>query len=215
MSIITKCFCVFKIIKYYKIMTTLEVYIEERLENQIIKIDSNNTNIEIFLNKGSSFGSNHSTTSLSLQAISYLKKEFDSVYTSLDLGSGSGILSILMKKLGTNKVFSCEIDEYAKKESILNFKSNFTNESHHPTFIQNPLEADYSYDLIAANISGSYLPNNFNKICKIINTDGYLIISGFNINKEQKYSSLAFENGLKTLKTFKDSPWLSIVFQKK
>ena len=34
-------------------MTTLEIYIEERLENQIIKIDSNNTNIEIFLNKGS------------------------------------------------------------------------------------------------------------------------------------------------------------------
>ena len=80
-------------------MTTLEIYIEERLENQIIKIDSNNTNIEIFLNKGSSFGSNHSTTSLSLKAISYLKKEFGSVCTSLDLGSGSGILSILMKKI--------------------------------------------------------------------------------------------------------------------
>ena len=102
-------------------MTTLEIYIEERLENQIIKIDSNNTNIEIFLNKGSSFGSNHSTTSLSLKAISYLKKEFGSVCTSLDLGSGSGILSILMKKIGTNKVFACEIDEHAKKESILNF----------------------------------------------------------------------------------------------
>ena len=97
----------------------------------------------------------------------------------------------------------------------LNFKSNFTSESHHPTFIQNPLEAKYSYDLIAANISGSYLPNNFDKICKIINPDGYLIISGFNINKEHKYSTLAVENGLKTLKTFKDSPWLSIIFQKK
>jgi ribosomal protein L11 methylase PrmA len=120
-----------------------------------------------------------------------------------------------MKKIGTNKVFACEIDEHAKKESILNFKSNFTSESHHPTFIQNPLEAKYSYDLIAANISGSYLPNNFDKICKIINPDGYLIISGFNINKEHKYSTLAVKNGLKTLKTFKDSPWLSIIFQKK
>ena len=57
--------------------------------------------------------------------------------------------------------------------------------------------------------------NNFDKICKIINPDGYLIISGFNINKEHKYSTLAVENGLKTLKTFKDSPWLSIIFQKK
>ena len=35
------------------------------------------------------------------------------------------------------------------------------------------------------------------------------------INKEHKYSTLAVENGLKTLKTFKDSPWLSIIFQKK
>ena len=95
-------------------MTTLDIYIEERLKNEIVRINiSNSKIIEIFLNQGSSFGSNHSTTLLSIEALKFLCKKENSITNALDLGSGSGILSILMRKLGISKVFACEIDEYA------------------------------------------------------------------------------------------------------
>lgn len=196
-------------------MTTLDIYIEERLKNEIVRINiSNSKTIEIFLNQGSSFGSNHSTTLLSVEALKFLSKKENSITNALDLGSGSGILSILMRKLEISKVFACEIDEYARNESILNFESNFNNKIDYPKFIQNPLHKKYYYDLIIANISGSFLPNNFLEISNIITKNGYLIISGFNCEKEEKYSIIAKECNLLPIKTFKDSSWISIIFKK-
>ena len=195
-------------------MTLQDIYIEERLEDQIIKIEINGNIFEIFINQGSSFGANHSTTSLSISAIKFvISNEEKIINNSLDFGSGSGILSIVMKKLGILKVSAYEIDKLAIKESILNFKSNF-NKKDYPLTIENPLFKDYKYDLIVSNISGTFLPNNLYKITEIINIDGYLIISGFNEEKKEKYINLGKELNLKLVKTFIKSPWISIILKK-
>jgi ribosomal protein L11 methyltransferase len=197
-------------------MSTLDIYIEERLKDIVLEIKhKDNKTLEIFLNKGSSFGSNHTTTSLSIEALKFLIYKNNFIANSLDLGSGSGVLSIMMKKLGIPEVSACEIDDYARKESEMNFRSNFENKFDQPKFVQNPLEADFTYDLVVANISGSFLPDNFSKVAKIINKNGYLAISGFNIKKEKKYCLLANKNNLIPINMFKESPWLSIIFKKK
>ena len=52
-------------------MKTFEPYIEERLKDLEVTLNSTDSKeaIRIFLNKGSSFGSNHLTTKLTIDAI--------------------------------------------------------------------------------------------------------------------------------------------------
>lgn len=195
-------------------MTIHDIYIEERLENKIIQLKFKNNNYKITINRGTSFGGSHTTTSLSIESLKFILKKERLIENSLDLGSGSGILSIIMKKLGIKNVKACEIDNHAKTESISNFKSNFDNKNHHPKFVNNPLEERSMYNLIISNISGSYLPNNFKKISKKIKPDGYLSIAGFNYDKQDFYASIAENENLKLIKTFKDPPWISMVFKK-
>ena len=105
-------------------MKTFEPYIEERLEDLEININSPilEKYIKIFLNKGSAFGSNHSTTQLAIKGITSLPANLSS---ALDIGCGSGILTILLLKLNYKEVLSIDVDPFALNEAKKNIISNF------------------------------------------------------------------------------------------
>ena len=77
-------------------MKIYEPYVEERFEDLEVCINLGNSAeaIRIFLNKGTAFGSNHSTTQLSAKAITHLAN--NNLDSALDIGCGSGILTILL-----------------------------------------------------------------------------------------------------------------------
>ena len=83
------------------IMKIKELYIEDRLEDLNIKVPINNNGsfLDIHITQGTSFGSNHTTTNLAIEAIMKNINKIDFNSCSLDLGSGSGILSILLSKI--------------------------------------------------------------------------------------------------------------------
>ena len=196
-------------------MENYDIYVEDRIEDETINIQFKDRDaIEIFLNKGSSFGSKHTTTLLAIESLKFIFQKDGQIVNSLDLGSGSGILSILIKKLGGRFVDSCEIDEFAKMESIKNFKSNINKDLDLPSFVEAPLLKIKQYNLIVANISGRFLPDNFPRISKIIKPNGYLIISGFNLNKEEKYVKLLKDLNCLMIHKFTKKPWISMIFKK-
>ena len=196
-------------------MENFDIYIEERTEDEthVVELENNRT-IEIFLNKGSAFGSNHSTTLLSIESLKFLYIQNKSIDSALDIGSGSGILSIFIKKMSFTEVDYSEIDEFARNECLKNFKSNFTKKLKLPELVDNPLSKNKKYDLVVVNISGSFIPKNLLKISEIISNNGYLVISGFNTNKENKYVNLASGINLNLIKSFKKDPWISMIFSK-
>ena len=195
-------------------MTFHDIYIEERLKDELIEINVKDRTLKVLINQGTSFGANHTTTSLSIEAIKFIVNT-KLITSALDLGSGSGILAIIMKKLGVLNVSASEIDELAIKESKLNFESNFNKNENFPCLIKDPLTRKDKYDFIVSNISGSFLPNNLFKISRIINIGGYLSLAGFNIEKEEDYVRIAKEANLEIIRTFKKAPWISIIFQRK
>ena len=93
-------------------MKTFEPYIEERLKDLEVTINSTDSKeaITIFLNKGSSFGSNHLTTKLTIDAIMSIDKNKEKDSTALDIGCGSGIVTILLLKLKYKTIKSIYID---------------------------------------------------------------------------------------------------------
>jgi len=197
-------------------MENFDIYIEERTQDKthVVELENNRT-IEIFLNKGSAFGSNHATTLLSIESLKFLYIQNKSINSALDIGSGSGILSIFIQKMSFTQVDYSEIDGFARNECLKNFKSNFINKLKLPELVENPLGKNKKYDLVVANISGSFIPKNLLKISEIIRDNGYLVISGFNINKEDKYLNLASGINLNLVKSFKKDPWISMIFSKK
>jgi ribosomal protein L11 methyltransferase len=94
--------------------------------------------IRLVINPGSQFGTGyHRCTQLCLEAMEKLVRPGDSV---LDVGSGSGILSIAAKLLGAGRVVSCDIDPDATGPA---------------SFFVGSVDAvrSNSFDLVVANIN--------------------------------------------------------------
>ena len=196
------------------IMKTKELYIEDRLEDLNIKIPINNNGsfLDIHIAQGTSFGSNHTTTNLAIEAIMRNIKNIDLNSYSLDLGSGSGILSILLSKIGFNSVHSCEIDDFAKKESLVNLKKNLVEDN--IKFVDFPSNLKIKYGLIVSNISGKYLEKNFSYIINKLEERGIFIISGLNKSKKESFTNLASIENIKILDVLISGSWMAMIFKK-
>ena len=78
--------------------------------------------ITITLDPGCAFGTGtHQTTQLCMKALEKYLKPNDSV---ADIGTGSGILAILAKKLGAKEVYGCDNDETVIDVAIENAQKN-------------------------------------------------------------------------------------------
>jgi len=127
----------------------------------------------IKIKPGMAFGTgHHETTWLILkQMLKYIKPNF----TVLDLGTGSGILSIAAKKLGAQRIDAIDDDLECKRNFQENFKINNVNKNvyFHNTDI---LTWDkWEYDLIFANINLHIIRK---LILNINKTEATIILSG-------------------------------------
>lgn len=87
-----------------------------------INVEAAPGDIEIALDPGMAFGTGtHPTTQLCLEALERLVKPGQE---ALDLGAGSGILSIAAAKLGARRVLALDIDPLAVEATIGNARAN-------------------------------------------------------------------------------------------
>ena len=140
--------------------------------------DKNRYDVEnvIKIHPGMAFGTgHHATTQLIVEhMVNYDIGKFDSL---LDLGCGSGILSLLSLKMGVKKVLAIDIDHVCEenfyKNADLNKLSNieFSVQDVHKF-------NNYNYDIILANIDKQNIIKIINKF-EQDNFESILIISGF------------------------------------
>ncbi|MCF6173435.1 MAG: 50S ribosomal protein L11 methyltransferase [Campylobacteraceae bacterium] len=180
------------------------------VENFYIRADwekAKEDKINIVINPALAFGSGHheSTYGCILQIQKYLK-EGD---TFLDVGCGSGILSIVGAKLGAS-VDICDTDELALKSSIKNF--NLNNEKITDFWVGSVQDTEKKYDVIVANIIADILIMLSNDLIKKVKSDGYLILSGildiYIDRVEKRFSSL------KIVEKYKKNEWFTLVLQR-
>lgn len=132
----------------------------------------------------------------------------------LDIGCGSGILSIALAKLGARFVTACDIDSEAVRITNENIVINHV--PHRVSVFQNiGHEFDINkYDFIVANILATPLISLAKPIEKSLNRDGILILSGFNAGDYsvlEKYASLGLELKYKYI----HEDWLTLVLHKR
>ena len=168
--------------------------------------------IQIKIDPGMAFGTGtHGTTSLSIKMIEkYLKKD-DKV---LDVGCGSGILSIVASKLNAKEIVAIDIDEEAIKASKENFIMN--NVDNVELLIGN-LKDLYlkKTDILVANILSEILIMLIKDFVNVLDENSIFISSGIIIEKADLIKEIYIENGLEIIDEDRDGDWAVIVAKKK
>ncbi|MDB4582601.1 50S ribosomal protein L11 methyltransferase [Draconibacterium sp.] len=135
-----------------------------------------NAKYEIIIEPNMAFGTgNHETTATIIESI--LQNDL-SGKTILDMGCGTGILSILASMKGAKHITAIDIDKWSYDGTLENAKLNH---------IQNidvklgdvSLLGVKKYDLIFANIHKNVLLNDMQAYFDVLNKGGTLIMSGF------------------------------------
>lgn len=166
------------------------------------------------------FGSEHQTTKMCLTAISELHQQISTPKRILDMGTGSGILSIAAAKRWNKTPFiiAADIDPESVDVTHSNAITNDVEQNISALLsdgYNNPLiKQNAPYDLIFANI----LLNPLKAMCKeayaSLKTDGYYLISGFIENQKDEVIAHHLKNGFKLVKIYQDENWRAALLQK-
>ena len=173
--------------------------------------------IDLLIDPALAFGSgHHESTNMCLALLSELARDGMS---ALDVGCGSGILSIAMKKLGA-KVSACDTDEQAVTATQQNAEKNGVQidqiwlGSVSSLNEQSSSEsAQPQFDLVVANIIADVILILSADLKKALKPGGKLVLSGilekYKDRIEQAFSDLNF------VQMKKQNEWLSFVYERK
>lgn len=165
--------------------------------------------VVINLDPGCAFGTGtHQTTQLCMKALEKYMHKGDSV---ADIGTGSGILSILAMKLGANKTYGCDIDDTVIDVCRENAKINNVE----CTFeLGSADSASEQYDFVCANILHNVLAEIMGDLRKLMKDDAKMSLSGILDEKKPVVLEAIEKYGLKIIDTITQDQWVSFVVEK-
>lgn len=139
--------------------------------------------VKLILNPGLTFGTgSHATTRLCLQA---LEKHIRGGEKVLDLGSGSGILSIAALLLGARDAFACDIDDKCVGVAYENAALNGIGREHYTVRAGDVLsdkrlarEFGGDYDIVVANIVADVIIALAPQVRPLLKKGGLFLCSG-------------------------------------
>ena len=166
----------------------------------------------IELDPGLAFGTGtHPTTQLSLTALEQTIRGNESV---LDVGTGSGVLSIASKLLGASKVTAFDIDEMATRVAKENIALNPTI-GEIEVYENNLLVGvDQKSDLIVANILAEILLQMPEDAYRNLNDDGSLILSGIIESKANEVKEAYEKVGFTLVERMTMREWNCFIMKK-
>ncbi len=172
------------------------------------------TDLPIVLDPGQTFGAgSHSTTQMCLALLETYLRPADSV---LDLGCGSGILSLAAAKLGAGSVQSIDIDPEAGQVTLANAARN--DLAQHIRFSLGSLEVvpGANYQMIVANLFAYLLTDFLNRgLAKRLAPQGLLILSGILHKQLEQVTNACSAAGLSVIaQQESDDDWVAIAAQK-
>ena len=174
----------------------------------------------LHIDPGTAFGTGmHDTTQL---CIRQLKKYITPETVLLDVGTGSGILSILSLMFGAKKAVGTDLDPCAVEAVKDNMEANHIDPSDFTMMIGNIItekevqdKVGYEcYDIVAANILAEVLQALTPVIVSQLKPGGIYITSGIIDDKEQGVRDAVEAAGLKLLEVTYQGEWVSVTAQK-
>ncbi|MBM7691817.1 ribosomal protein L11 methyltransferase [Peribacillus deserti] len=190
-----------KISERFTIVPTWEDYTPVHTDELIIELDP-----------GMAFGTGtHPTTVMCIQALERTVKSGDLV---VDVGTGSGVLSIAAAMLGAKSVQALDLDEVAVQSAKLNVKLNKVQEVvsvSQNNLLDGVLE---QADVVVANILAEVIIRFAKDVSKVVKPDGYFIASGIIKQKKEEVKEELISCGFEIKETILMEDWVAIIAKK-
>ena len=166
----------------------------------------------IYLDPGMAFGTGtHPTTRLTLQALEVTLRGGE---TLLDVGTGSGVLSIASKFLGAKDVYAYDLDEVAVNSAKENMALNPIAKDVHVSANDLLNGIDKKADVIVANILADIIVLMLKDAHRCLKDDGTLIISGIIEDKVPMILEALAKEKFEVDQFFKQKDWYAIIVKK-
>jgi len=167
---------------------------------------------DIVINPKMSFGTGHHATTYLI-----IKEQLSIDHNGmkvLDVGTGTGILSIFASKLGAASIVATDIDDWCIQNCRENFKLNNTQNFEIYKGTLNNLTLANDFDLVIANINKNVLLGELPTYVDKIKAGGLLIISGFYSDDNKDLLDLAKQNKLNPVRVKNHNNWSMMVLSK-
>jgi ribosomal protein L11 methyltransferase len=170
----------------------------------------------VVLDPGLSFGTGqHATTAFCLKQIAEAARRSHRELSFLDIGSGSGILSIAAAKLGFQPVEGFDFDPVAVRVALKNCRMNRVERRVVITrkdLTKIPLGSRRRYDLICANLISNLLIAERERILNRLAPGGRLVLAGILATEFQTVQRAYQSEGLTLIRTVVEREWQSGAF---
>ena len=172
------------------------------------------------VNPGMSFGTGaHHTTQLCIKA---MEKHLENGMTVLDLGCGSGILSIISLLLGAEHATAVDIDENAVKIAVENAEKNNIDLAKYRTMAGNVTcdkglfakISDRKYDIVLANIVADVIIGIRDIVPEFLKDGGIFITSGIIEERLNDVLSAYEKSSFTPVAEEHQGGWASLVYKK-
>ena len=173
--------------------------------------NSGNFKDEIIITPKLSFGTgHHETTFLMINELYNLDLNDKSI---LDMGSGTGVLSIVASKNGAKQVVGIDIDEWAFQNSIDNAKLNNTENI---SFLHGDIKLieNQDFDIILANINRNIIEKDIEEYYNLLSDKGDLLISGFLVEDVDFIINLSINNRFNVINKKNKGQWSMVHLRK-
>jgi len=173
--------------------------------------------IVVDIDPGTAFGTgSHETTKLCIQGM----EEYLNEHTKLlDIGCGSGILSIIGLKLGAQCAVGTDIDPIAVEVAKENAAVNGIPEGKYTVYEGNLIEEEAlqkevgleKYDIVVANILADVIIPLSSQVSKFMKKNGIFISSGIIDMKKEEVEQALIQNGFEIIKVNQMGDWFSFI----
>ena len=168
--------------------------------------------VVIELDPGLAFGTGyHPTTRMCLES---LERAVQPGVSLVDLGTGSGILSIAAARLGAASVLALDVDPTAVTAARKNFRAaglpgtvRLARGS-----LPNRSSPSEGFDLAVANISAKVIQDRAPHIRDALKPGGSFVASGFLVGQEAELVECLASHGLSQVERFQTEDWVAIRF---
>ena len=198
----------FNLLRIGKRLVIKPTWIDYQSEPEVEKEE-----VIIEIDPGLAFGTGyHPTTNTCLEAIE--QHVFDGA-SVLDLGTGSGILTIAAIRLGASRVVAVDTDPQAIKAARQNFRRTRTSKM--VTLIQGSLPhaavGANQFDLAVANISARAVCDRAQFIVSSLRESGILVASGMMKDQSQQVFDTMAELGCSVMQEWSQEDWVTVAFR--
>lgn len=187
--------------RFITIVPSWEDYQPKSAQEKIVRLDP-----------GMAFGTGtHPTTRLSLQALEIVMQGGESI---LDVGTGSGVLSIAAKLMGAGEIHAFDVDDIAVESAEKNIQLNPSAKGIHVAANDLLAGIHTQVDIVVANILAEIIVPLVPQAWDNLVPGGFFLTSGIIKDKFETVENAMISQGFQIIETLRMKDWYGLIAQK-